>query len=204
MKDIWDVFKSFQSPPPVTPVNLELFWDRWIASKPTTSGSANLRNAFENRQILYWLDSYEADNDIPSAITITVGVEQVDHTLYSDGDSDYVKFTPAPLGQYSIRTRSLRNGADTFLVLYDAASNTVTTNDNSNGVTYVTPTTSPFNCSGNPSVCHENGNDILGSLISFTAPASITGPYKIRVRSSLSKPDSAGRYGTYNLLVTSP
>lgn len=203
MQDIWDIFKSFKTSLPTTPVNLELFWDRWIASKPTTSGSANVQNVFENRQILYRLDSYEADNALASAKTITVGVVQVDRTLYADGDSDYVKFMPMPNTQYSIRTSSLRNGADTFMTLYDAASSTVgNSNDNWNNVTYVTPP--PFNCSGLPLVCHENGDDILGSLITFQAPALVTGPYTIRVMSSPSKPASAGRYGTYNLLVTSP
>lgn len=201
MQDIWDVFKSFKTSP-ASPVNLELFWDRWIASKPTTSGSANVQNAFENRQILYRLDSYEPDNALASATTITVGVEQVNRTFYTDGDLDNAQFTPAPNAWYSIRTSSLRNGADTYLEVYDDKAALFKENDNGNNITYVTPP--PFNCSGLPSVCHENGNDILASLITFQAPPSITGPYTIRVKSSSSSPASAGRYGTYNLLVTSP
>lgn len=200
MQFIWDIFKSFKTPLLTTPANLEFFWDRWIASYPTSS--ATVQSVFEERQIIYRLDNYEPDDALASAKTITVGVSHLNHTLYSDVDSDYAKFTPSPNTAYSIRTSSLRNGADTFLELYSTGSPTLS-NDNSNNATYVA--TTPFNCNPTTFVCHENGNDILGSLISFTTPSIVTGPYTIRVKSSSLKPESAGRYGTYNLIViTSP
>ena len=199
MQFVWDIFKSFSTTPPATPANLELFWDRWIASYPTTSAVSQA--LFEERQILYKPDGFEPDNDIASAATITVGIPQLNHTFYSDGDADFIKFMPLPNAAYSIRTSSLRNGADTYLELYSAGSAT-RTNDNTNNATYVA--TAPFNCTVAPPVCHENGNDILGSLISFTSPSIITGPYIIKAYSSPAKPASAGRYGTYNLIVTSP
>jgi len=194
MKDIWDIFRSFKDTPATTPANLELFWDRWIASKPTTSGSINVQTVFEDRQILYQIDSYEPD--IATATTITVGNSQSNHTLYSDDDSDFAKFTPLPYVSYTIRTSSLRNGADTVLELYDDKNNLILFNDNDNA---------PYSCNIAAEVCHENGNDVLSSTISL--PASVftpSGPYTIKVYSSLTKPASAGRYGTYNLIVTSP
>lgn len=195
MQDIWDIVTSFLSPS--TPVNLELFWDRWMLSKPTITGGITVQSVFEERQILYRDDAYEQDDSIASVATITVGILQSNRTLYSGNDSDFVKFTPLVGTNYTIQTSSLKNGADTYLELYNDLGIFIAgkSNDNDNP---------PYTCNINTEICHENGNDVLSSTVSFVPAAPPSGPYTIRVYSSSSRPASAGRYGTYNLLVKTP
>ena len=78
-------------------------------------------------------------------------------------------------------------------------------NDNSNLITYsdseVPSKKNPNVCEPVNGPCHENGNDILGSTIIFSASA---GTYYLKIYSSPTRPVSAGRYGTYNLTITTP
>lgn len=197
MQDIWDIVTSFRSSPPATPVNLELFWDRWTVSKPTSSGGITIQSLFEERQILYRDDQYEPQDDTPgTAATMTVGAPTI-RTLFGDGDEDHVKFTPAAGISYTIRTSSLRGGTDTYLELYDNFGVLLPlSNDN------IYPA---YTCV--QSICAENGNDVLSSAITISLPASgstPTGPYIVRVTSSPARPLSAGRYGTYSLSISTP
>jgi hypothetical protein len=197
LQDIWDIVTSFLSSTPSTPVNMELFWDRWMASKPPSTGGITVQSVFEERQILYRDDAYEQDDSLATAVTITVGMLQSNRTLFSDGDSDYVRFTPQGSTSYTIRTSSLRNGADTHLELYNDLGTLIPGKSNDNDKP-------PYTCNINAEVCHENGNDALSSTLSFSSATPPAGPYTIRVYSAPLKPASAGRYGTYNLIVTAP
>lgn len=195
MQDVWDIFMSFPAAVlPTKPANLELFWDQWLLTKSTSTGGITVQSIFEERQILYRDDAYEQDDSLVTAATITVGMLQSNRTLFLDGDSDYVRFTPQALTNYKIQTSSLRNGTDTYLELYNNLGALMSQNDNDNP---------PYTCNINLEICHENGSDVLSSTITFgTSAITPTGPYTIRVVSSPLKPASAGRYGTYNLLVT--
>ncbi len=206
MSDVWSVLTDFKSNPPATPVNLELFWDRWLLSQPTTtaSGSISIGSIFTNRAIVY---TAEADSSVPSAATYTPNVTGAQvHYLYPDGDADYAVFSATAGVHYTIKTSNLLNGADTFLTLLNADGITQTAvsgnpNDNTNNVTY-TGTSLPSGVCDSNGICHYNGFDILGSTISFAAPA--TGTYYVKIESSSTRPVSAGRYGRYTLTITSP
>jgi hypothetical protein len=196
MQDIWDIVTSFRSSPPATPVNLELFWDRWTVSKPTSSGGITVQSLFEERQILYRDDVYEQDDTLGTAANITIGAPPTMRTLFGDSDWDHVKFTPSAGISYTIRTSSLRGGADTKMELYDNFGVLLLSKDN---------TYPAYTCNITQEICHENGNDVLSSTITLPASGSTpTGPYIVLVKSSAARPLSAGRYGTYSLSVSTP
>jgi len=126
MLDIWSVITNFQAIPPITePVNLELFWDRWLAVKGL---SGVLQTIFANRSISYAIDGYEGDNTILTTKMYTAGFPQI-HTLYANGDEDFIRFT-ATSSSHTITTSNLINGADTFLSLYGPSQTLLRTNDN--------------------------------------------------------------------------
>lgn len=207
MQNIWSVITDFSSkPPPVTePVNLELFWDRWLfVNKPDATALANLVTIYSARLITYQNDIYELNNTYLTAATYTFGSPQT-HTLYSSTlgtDMDYVAFSATNGTTHTITTSNFRNGADTFLTLYSSSGTTiVATDDNGNGtnVIYTPCVLSNMSCdNGFPA----NNATNLSSKVSFVA--GYTGDYYIEVRSSPTRPTSAGRYGSYTLTITSP
>jgi hypothetical protein len=132
-----------------------------------------------------------------------------DHTIYPGADTDYFKFTVSAGYQYTISTSNLLNGVDTYLrIIAPDGTTPIATNDNISNNAYA----APFNCAtdirGNY-VCHENRNDLLASR-SILTPAMIssygTGTYYVEITStaSVSRPLSAGKYGSYSLKITSP
>ncbi len=203
MQNVWEVVSSYTTSVPSTPVNLELFWDRWhLLSEPTFSSSTSIDAIFANRSISY-------SSDLSSSSTYTVGVTYpTDRTLYPDGDEDIISFETNTSQHYTITTFNLRNGADTYIELLPSLSSQPTlTNDNPYGSSYsgtaVPSDYWPNLCDLSTGVCHDNGFDILGSSLAFYAPAYPTTLY-VRVKSSPDRPVSAGRYGTYALKITSP
>lgn len=195
MSGVWDVFYNYIRTA-TSPINLETFWDGWLERQP---GSIEI--IFSNRSIFFKQDSCEVDDSVAAAKGIgTCGSDE--HYLYKTGasDVDFVSFNATSGLTYTIETYNLKNGADTYLTLYDSSMNKLDENDNASGQPYI----APFNCSydqyGNW-VCHENGYDTLGSRIIF--PASTAETYYVKVSTSSNKPASAGRYGTYTLKITS-
>lgn len=79
--------------------------------------SVTMTSAYNGEQ-----DTYESDNTVSSAKTITVGSTQA-HSIHNTSDVDWVKFTPTSSGYYTFYTGA-RNGnagdADMLLGLYDA------------------------------------------------------------------------------------
>jgi hypothetical protein len=202
MQNVWDVVADFRKNPPQTPVNLELFWDRWN-DLPGTS-SMPISAYFASRQIDYSADPFEPDGDDAFAAPYTPGSPQV-HRFYPAGDVDFVSISTLTNQLYTVSTSDL-NGADTVVEVYNRNLALVASSDNANGYAswvYAVP-------SGDPSlglcdvyhVCHDNRPDVLASSKQFRAAYS--GSYYVRIRSSSNKPASAGRYGTYTLSITSP
>ncbi len=213
MQGIWAVFTNFRSNHP-SPANLELFWDQWHSlGEPTTSllsSNITIDSVFLGRLVQYAPDNYEPDDTSQFAHTYTFGQPQV-HTLYGAGDIDYIAFNAQQNKQYAIATTNLLNGADTLITLLNSDGTTTTSingnpNDNANGAVYSGATVPsdiyPGTLCDAFGICHDNGFDLLGSKLIFTAPS--TGTYYVRVQSSSARPVSAGRYGTYTLIITNP
>ncbi|HXY55603.1 MAG TPA: hypothetical protein VEM40_13120 [Nitrospirota bacterium] len=212
MQDVWAVITNFQANHP-TPANLELFWDQWHSLLVTSALSID--SIFLDRLVQYTLDNYEPDNTWQSASVYAFGQPQ-EHTLYTSpgaSDIDYIAFNGQKGNQYTITTTNLLNGADTVITLLNSDGTTTTSgttppnpNDNANGTIYAGTTVPSSVYRGTLcdayGICHDNGFDILGSRLTFTAAS--TGTYYVRVQSSSARPVSAGRYGTYTLTITTP
>jgi len=181
MQGIWNVITDFRTIPPITElVNLELFWDRWLS---VNGPSVALQTIFANRSITYAIDGYEGDNTMLTANTYTAGFPQI-HTLYANGDEDFILFT-ATSSTHTITTRNLINGADTFLSLYTPSQALLTTNDNA-----VPPAPNP-----------PNNTTALASRIQYSS-FSVGTTYYVSVKSSTLRPASAGKYGSYTLVIS--
>ena len=200
MQDVWSVIEDFKANPPATKVNLELFWDRWH-SLPGTSAK-NVDSIFSNRLITYSME------DAFSASTYTVGLSSPQiHTLYANGDADVVSFGTNTGQHYTITTDTILNGADTYVELYNdpLMIAPIVSNDNTSGFNNWGGQVPSYYYSGlcDPyGVCHDNGSNILGSSVAFTSASA--GPYFVKIKSSPSRPVSAGRYGTYTFKITTP
>jgi hypothetical protein len=198
MDHVWSVISDFQVNSPKTPVNLELFRDRW-----NSKGYPSLQTIFNNRLIMY-SDLYTSDT-FSTATPLALNTPQV-HNLYPDGDVDLVSFKTNTGQYYTITTFNLLNGADTYIAVYDPNQVQIAANDNANGYSssiYSVPSVDPYlSLCDQYQVCHDNRTDVLSSSKQFKASSS--GPYYVKIYSSPNRPVSAGRYGTYTLKITSP
>lgn len=213
MQSVWDVVSDFKTHPTATtnPVNLELFWDRWHSLGELTTAPSSTMTIdwiFKDRLI-----PYSTNKNVVATSTYTVDISgQQYHTISGDGNLEYVAFDAQQDSSYTITTFNLKNGADTLITLLNS------------DMTTTTPNTTPANPNDNPGedhiyaypevpsevysflcdpwdgVCHENGGDILGSRLTFTAASA--GTYFLKIQSSPTRPVSAGRYGTYSLKIT--
>lgn len=176
MTPIWDVFQNYLPTVSGTPVNIEAFWDGWLARRSPLAGGelALIEGIYGERKINYRADIYETDDDFERAVTWTA-IEE--HYLYktSGPDKDIIPFTAISGQSYTAETLNLLNGADTYLRVLDPDRNIVGSNDNA---------------------------VFLASSVSFIAASD--GTYYIEVTSSAGRPLSAGRYGTYSLAITQP
>lgn len=191
---VWDAFTSIKVA--LAPVNIEIFWDAWI-----TLGNFNNTTILGSRSISYFPDSYEAVSDnVPDPLRKAVLGQAEAHTIFGSGDIDYIAFDAAAGQPFTVKTTAIKNGADTYISIIAPDKTTLLyNNDNSSGAVYTGAV--PSNCD-QWGVCHENGNDILGSSKTFTTTA--IGTYYVKVESSPNRPLSAGKYGDYSLTITSP
>jgi hypothetical protein len=138
------------------------------------------------------------------------------HTLFPNGDTDYMSFQAEPGKSYAVETFKLTNGADTYLeiryvnmngvemLLLDPSTSKPYTNDNpadrvfSEGCAQLDAN---FN-----SLCPNNETTFASKLVitNFTPPADCASPCTLyaRVTRSPITPPSTGRYGSYNFKVT--
>jgi hypothetical protein len=186
-------------------VKLEDFWDGWLAKRsPDAAELANLESVFEARSISYSADDLEIDNTYTDAQPITLGHGQ-SHTIYAGVDSDFILFTTVSstaAQQYTIKTSNLRNGADTYLTLYNSSgSNIIAYNDNSSGITYTPLTNYDYYDSLGNYVFPSNDTSTLSSRVQLTLEP---GTYYVSVQTSPDRPKSAGRYGSYSLTISTP
>lgn len=202
MDHVWSVLTDFKlnPPPPATPVNLELFWDRW-----NSKGYSSLQSIFNDRLIFY-SDLYTSDT-FSTATPLALNTQQT-HYIYPAGDFDLVSFNANTNQLYTVATSTLLNGADTYIEVYDQNQLLIpiAANDNANGYSsslYAIPSDDlNLGLCDQYQICHDNRPDVLRSSKQFQATSS--GPYYVKIYSSPNRPISAGRYGTYTLTITSP
>jgi hypothetical protein len=212
-KFLWDIFDTGTEPEPfdrlgmgIGPIwdvmtkylrglggfiSVESFWEGWFIRGHVSL--PDMVDIAKDRKMDFFEDPFESDNTPNSGRIIPLGIIER-HTLYPTGDVDYVAFNATGGQQYTIGTGNLTNGADTFLEVLDTNGVTILgSNDNRNGLQYSAQCTQD---------CPFNDSTTLSSLINFTAPRSDL--FYVRVTRSASAPPSAGRFGSYGLLITSP
>lgn len=86
--------------------------------------------------ILPYGDSYEPDNTMNEAHSITPGGTNQDHNFQGPcgGDVDWISFFAEAGTMYTVQTSDLSTGNDTVLTLYDSGGITVTINDDSHSL----------------------------------------------------------------------
>ncbi len=187
-----------------TPVNLESFWDGWLATHtPGSTDKALLKSFYNERYIYYQEDDFEADNALNPARKISLNTDEL-HYLYSDQlstDIDYVAFDVVANTQYTLSTGNLTSGADTYIRVLNADGSPLTIdgavveNDDADESAYY----------GYDSVCGtsrvKNNKTALASSLSFVAPTTGTYYAELRTTNDLDPYLSAGRYGTFTFKV---
>lgn len=192
MNTIWGVMQNY-IPSTANRINLEAFWDGFLQT--ATPDQTGLAAIFSSRRVYYMEDSYEPDNAVASGLRAVEFGKGETHYLYSSGgiaDKDVVAFTAAAGKTYTIQTYCLKNGADTYLTLYDNSGTVIAESEDDvsllnipSGVSYLG--------------CNVDRFTPYASRIAFTPSAS--GVYYAEAKSSPEPLSFTGRYGTYSLRV---
>jgi hypothetical protein len=105
---------------------------------------------------------------------------------------------------YTIRTLGLTNGGDTTVEIQDSTGKSLAFSDNATAGTGYAETDYSTCDSGTPApACPTNDGESLAAAVTGFKPAADE-TFTIIVRRSPLAPPSAGRYGGFDLLVTSP
>ena len=208
MQAIWDIYANYMARGTALPATLETFWDGWMVQRaPGGEELAALRAVFNERQVFYQHDGFEADNTLTGmtrmiALCNADACESEQHYLYYNSysaDKDLVAFEAVKGRGYLLETVDLSNGADTYIRILDAAGRQVfdsygqlMANDNRPGTVYC-------GMYDNPCRIHNN-SDMLSSELNFVPGKS--GTYYVEVTTSSNKAAAAGRYGVYSLQIT--
>ncbi|MDH4208804.1 MAG: PPC domain-containing protein, partial [Anaerolineae bacterium] len=111
--------------------------------------------AVEESASLPGADPFEPDDDFAAATPLeTTGTPQT-HTFHTSTDLDFVYFVAEKGNKYRIETGDLQADCDTVIFLYDEEGTELTYDDDA-------------------------GDDVLNSLLEWTAPAS--GTYYVKIR----------------------
>ncbi len=124
-RPIWDVltfWRETATPPRIT---MDAFWDSFGTTQPAFLNIAN------DRKMRFFSDSFEGDNTRNPNRLATPGLRE-QHTIFPDGDIDYIAFNTVIDQSYTVETLALENGADTFLEILDIAGQTIARNDDFN------------------------------------------------------------------------
>jgi Zn-dependent metalloprotease len=100
-------------------------------------------------------DSYEPDDTVNQAQTISIDGSPQSHNFHDAGDNDWAQFSATAGTAYEIRTSNLGSRSDTYMYLYDTDGTTIIAQD-------------------------DDGGEGAASLINWTA--SSNGTYYVRVR----------------------
>ncbi len=205
MQAMIDVLTAYLPTIGSTVVNLESFWDGWLAiNLPSASEKIELQDIFSERSVFYQEDVFEADNVINPLRKINLNASETHH-LYSDQlitDLDFVGFDTVEGTQYTLTTSNLTSGADTNIRVFNEdgtlliVNNVPVENDDANPDTYY----SYDPACGVSRV--KNNTTALSSKVSFVAPSTGTYYAELRTTTDADPYLFAGRYGTFNFKVT--
>lgn len=190
-----------------TPTNLEAFWDGWLQiHQPGESVLATLQGIFIERKIYYQDDVFENDETLQGLTRNPISYNTREtHYLYKsvlEGiDIDIIPFAVNAGKEYRVETLNLSSGTDTHIAILDNLGNPVTID----GVEVANDDSNPNAYYSYDSTCGisriKNNGTALASRVDFVSP--ITGTYYAKVRTTIDPEPylSAGRYGSYDIMV---
>ncbi|SVE33441.1 uncharacterized protein METZ01_LOCUS486295, partial [marine metagenome] len=153
-------------------ISLETFYDYWVILHPSYASA--FQQILYDHGVEYLDDAMESDDSASAATWIETDGSTHHHTFYAAGDEDWSKFNGSAGIEYLIKTRSLSNGADTYLQVYDTDGATLLDSND------------------------DESTSSVASAIQFTASADAT--YYIRTnRSTDAIP--IGEYGDHDLTI---
>ncbi|MFV2055399.1 MAG: hypothetical protein ACC707_02985 [Thiohalomonadales bacterium] len=199
---LWSVYQDYLTGLSDQVVNLETFWDGWLAQRlPDNPQLVALEAIYADRQVRFISDTFEASGDDASnanrlfTVCSTPSCPGEQHYFYSDilnDDIDVIGFNATAGTVYTIETFDLYNGADTEIFIQDGV-----------GTPVLDGSGSAFsNDDRSDSTCNPVINDKLtfSSTLQFTAPSD--GMYYVKIITSNTACAGSGRYGSYSLRVT--
>ncbi|MFQ5432543.1 MAG: hypothetical protein ACE5EN_08560 [Nitrospinota bacterium] len=194
--EIWSIFDN--DLPTASVATFETFWDKW----ETTAYSGQLAPlmAATGRDIRYSADTYESgagDDTSVAARTVAAGTSE-QHTFFPAGDKDWLKISVTNGTQYTFKTESLGDGADTLLTLYD-----------SDGTTPKAQNDDDPDKAGSSSKIQRQASKIVCTAKVDRTIYILAEPYRQLTTSdpdydAASNPTAVAKYGYYTLTITSP
>ncbi|MGK0188685.1 MAG: hypothetical protein ACI9R3_004497 [Verrucomicrobiales bacterium] len=172
--------------------SLEDFWDLWF--ELSLGSSANMETVFSSHQIDFAEDSSEPNNLRTTATALTSSF--VEHTFYQSGaepggDEDWFQFSAVADTYYSIEVNGAANQIfgrpDPEIYLLDGNSNLLAYNDD------------PHDTSLNTATSNNDTGETAPEIL-WRAPAS--GTFYVYCRHGSYRRNLGGRYGTYQIRVT--
>ncbi len=160
----------------------------------------NFYTVTRNRAMRFEEDNFEGSE---TALVLN-GTSKQRHTLFLDTaapDEDIIPFTVKTGGAYTVSTSRLTNGADTFLTIKEQNGTPVKENDNASNFLYTKCTNNLLTGLSN---CPRNGPTSLSSSTSFVWNGEDNASLNAHVKSSSAAPPSAGRFGSYEIGLSSP
>jgi hypothetical protein len=188
--ELWSFIRANLSQPPFNgDLTYEDFHDLWIAraANPQAAELGSIEDL--NHGIQYRVDAFETDDSFAnpgSRHTFEdIGMlRKKHHTTWPEGDEDWVAFQGLAGITYQVNTATMRDGADTFVEIQDAAQAVLALNDNA----------------GTPVAGQFNAFEQLRSTASYTSPT--TQDLFVRVRRSPNSPwGTISKYGNWDLAI---
>ena len=188
--DSWTFTRTFLSQPPfVGFLTYEDFHELWIANviPPQTVELNSIE--YLNHGIEYRADDWESDNNSGEAPVShsfeDIGVGRTTHhSTWPQSDEDWIRFNGLAGITYVAETLTMRDGADTFLEIRNAALAVVASNDNV----------------GTPMPGQFNAFEVLRSSASW-APPTTQDVYVVVRRSTAAPWGPISLYGNYNTKI---
>lgn len=188
--ELWSFIRANLSQPPFSgELTYEDFHDLWLALAVTPQATELGRIEDENNGIEYRNDAYEDDDNSahPGSYHSFEDIalaRKTHHTTWPEGDEDWVRFAGQSGITYVFNTSTMRDGADTYMEIQNAAHSVLAFNDN-----FGTPTAGEY-----------NAYELLRSTITFLNPNNQD--LYVRVRRSPNAPYGPwSKYGNWDLKI---
>nr|HQU73193.1 hypothetical protein [Calditrichia bacterium] len=187
--ELWNFTKSYLSQPPfIGWLTYEDFRDLWIANISPNQASELQAIEYLEHRVHFFPDDLEPNNSQGSATVLDNSNlrSRMRITNYPEGDQDWFVLQGIAGVSYRFSTQRIRDGADTFMRLYNASGSEIASNDNA-----AAPGSPP-------------NRENLRSEVDWTAPTDM--PVYVQITRSIFNTNDGGggisKYGNYDFQWT--